>query len=38
MKNIKTEGGQGGKKGHTQMDHWDYTIDFLSTDGLIETT
>jgi len=23
--NKKTEGGQGGKKGHSNMSHWDYT-------------
>ncbi len=25
MKIKKTEGGQGGKKGHSNMVHWDYT-------------
>jgi hypothetical protein len=25
MKEKKTEGGQGGKLGHSQMCHWDYT-------------
>lgn len=23
--NYKTEGGQGGKRGHSNMEHWDYT-------------
>lgn len=25
MKIRKTEGGQGGKRGHSNMCHWDYT-------------
>ena len=25
MKFKKTEGGQGGKKGHSNMAHWEYT-------------
>ena len=25
MKNKKTEGGTGGKRGHSNMCHWDYT-------------
>jgi hypothetical protein len=26
-KTIKTEGGQGGKRGHSNMVHWEYTED-----------
>lgn len=24
---LKTEGGQGGRRGHSNMSHWDYTED-----------